>query len=243
MKSLKFNKTEIALAFSLLALRPAFAADAGSTSDVASAQSQAAAAEAAADGNKEALAEIDFRISAIEEQLSHAPDQASRRAVEARLEKFKEQRSELRRRYVRAKVDELKTDVALEYARVSVWVKDAYASTKEKIAGPQPDAAAKVRAAVNPEANKALAQIAVYRLNPSAENKQDVKEALSELDKEIDRLKAHAKTLPEGDERQNLEKRIEALKARESELSRDFTKARWDAMIADLRHEWNELFK
>jgi hypothetical protein len=96
-------------------------------------------------------------------------------------------------------------------------------------------------AAAGPEADSAFAPFPVYRLNPSPANKAEVKAALEALDDEIDRLEDYAEDLPKGTERSALEKRIKALDKRESALKRDFTKARWDSLVADLKTEWNQL--
>lgn len=237
MKTFKPAATNIALALTLIALQPAFAADPA----VGAAQSEAAKAEATSAERKAALDALDTQIKQIELSIKNAPDTASKEAAELRLKALKDRRSDLRKDYASAKAAELKADAKLEYEKVAAWTKTTARDVKEKVAGPEVGPADTARAAVNPEANIALAQIALYRLDPSPDNKADVKAALEALDDEIDRLEDHAKTLPKGDERRALEKRIKALEKREKALKRDFTKARWDALVGDLKTEWNQL--
>ncbi len=245
MKTSKtLTKSQIALALTLIALRPAFA----ETSAVSSAKSDAAHAEAVADDYKASLDDINARIDAIEDRVETAPDGAERTAAEARLDALKDRRSELRKNYVKAKADELAADVRVEYNKVAAWTKDTYRDVKAKLT--DDDRAEKhdghevvpaTRAALSPEANAAMAGIAVYKMNPSAENKADVKRSLDALEAEIDRLEDRCDALPAGPKRDAMEKRVDALEDRKDELEGDFTKARWDAALADLRDSWNNL--
>lgn len=233
----KPNATQLALALVLIGLRPAFAVEPA----VDAAQSEAAAAEALSAERKAALVAVDVQIDAIEGALDKAPDAAEQTAARQRLEALKERRSALRKDYAEARFDELQADTKVEYEKAAAWTKKAARNVKEKVAGPEVDATARAQAAVNPEANAALGQVELYRMNPSPENKAEVKAALDALDAEIDRLEAHAKAMPKGDDRRALEKRVKALEKRESELRRDFTKARWESLLSDLKGEWNEL--
>lgn len=237
MKTFKPTATNIALALTLIALQPAFAADPA----VGAAQSEAAKAEINSAERKAALEAIDAQIKDIDRAVDNAPDKASKEAAKLRLKALKERRAELRKDYASAKAGELAADTKVEYEKVAAWTKNTARGVKEKVVGPEVGPADTARAAVNPEANIALTQIALYRLSPSPDNKAEVKAALKALDEEIDRLEDHAKTLPKGDERRALEKRIKALEKREKALKRDFTKARWDAVVADLKSEWNQL--
>jgi hypothetical protein len=114
---------------------------------------------------------------------------------------------------------------------------------KDKVAGPEVDASAAAQAAASPEANAASAQVGLYRMDPSPENKAEVKAALEALEAEIDRLEHYAGTLPQGENRRALEKRIKALEKRENALQRDFTKARWDALVGDVKTEWDQALR
>ncbi|MFH1496362.1 MAG: hypothetical protein ABII82_00925 [Verrucomicrobiota bacterium] len=235
------TKSQIALALTLIALRPAFAADPA----VGSAETKATKAEAVADDYKASLDQINASIDAIEQRVENAPDGAERSSAEARLDALKERRSELRKNYVKAKADELAADLKVEYAKVAAWTKDTYRDVKAKVTGDaqddQPGAMPKTQAALDAEANKAMARIAVYKMNPSPENKADVKRALDALDDEIERLDDHCDAMPDSPRRAALEKRVDALEDRHDDLANDFTKARWDALVADLRGSWESL--
>lgn len=239
MKTLKPNATHLALALILIGLRPAFAAE----PVPGAARAEALSAEAVSAERKAALATVDAQIAQIEAALDRAPDAAEQNAARTRLATLKERRSELRKDYAKAKVDELQADTKVEYEKVAAWTKRTAHDVKAKVSGPEVDSAAAAQAAANPEANAASAQVGLYRMHPSPENKAEVKAALEALDAEIDRLEDHAATLPEGENRRGLEKRIKALENRENALQRDFTKARWDALVRDVKTEWDQALR
>ena len=238
MKTLKPNATHLALALILIGLRPAFAAGPAT----GAARAEAVAAETASAERKAALASVDAQIDRIEAALDHAPDAAEQNAARARLAALKERRSELRKHYARARVEELQTDARIEYEKVAAWTRKTTRDLKEKIADADApvDASSAAQAAANPEASAASAQLGLYRMDPSPENKAEVQAALAALDAEIDRLEEHAGALPPGENRRALEKRIKALEKRENALQRDFTKARWDALVRDVKTEWDQ---
>lgn len=239
------SKPQMVFALTLIALSPVFGADASPANAASRAEAKADKAEVVADGYKASLDEINTRIDAIEARLDAAPEGAGRLAAEQRLDALKERRGELRKHYIKAKADALVADLKIEYTKVTAWTKDAYESVKETIAGDDADTKSSVvptaQAAVNANANTALANIELYRLNPSPENKADVKKALKALDKEIDRLDDRADELSKGEKRDALKQRIKALEKRERELKHEFTSARWDALLDDLRDSWNSL--
>lgn len=237
MQTFKPTANNLALALTIIALQPAFAAEPA----IEAAKSGAVQAELHSAERKAALDAINAQIEQIDRAVEHAPDQVSKDAAKLRLKTLKDRRAELRKVYVSAKAAELASDTRVEYEKVVAWTKSTARDVKQAVAGPEVGPGDTARAAVNPEANVALAQIALYRLNPSPDNKAEVKAALAALDEEIERLEAHAKALPKGDPRRALEKRIKALEKRENALKRDFTKARWDAVVADLKTEWSQL--
>lgn len=236
-----FTTARLALITALMALPPAFGEDAPATTD---AEVRAEAAEAKADAHRASLDQINASIDAIEARIENAPDDAEKTAAETRLKALKERRAELRKNFIKAKADELVADLKVESDKVAAWTKRTYENVKDKVTGSdddEPGVIPTARAALDPDANTARAEIEFYRLNPSPENKADVKRALKALDQEIDRLDDHADTLPKGEKRDALKQRVKALEAREKELKRDFTKARWDALVDDLRASWNSL--
>lgn len=235
-----FTTSRLALIATLMALRPAFGEDvpAATTAEV-----RAETAEAKADAHRASLDQINASIDAIEARIANAPDDTEKAAAETRLKALKERRAELRKNFIKAKADELVADLKVEYDKVAAWTKRTYKNVKDKVTGDddQPGLVPTTRAAVDPDANTARAEIEFYRMNPSPENKADVKRALKALDQEIDRLDDYADTLPKGEKRDAVKQRVKALEAREKELKRDFTKARWDSLVNDLRESWNSL--
>ena len=237
MKSLRtFTASNIALALTLIALKPAINA-------APTALPETTASEAYSADRKAALAEIDAQIEAIERSLESAPDASTRETARQRLDELKKRRTELRKNYVAAKAAELRDDAVAEYQKAVAWTKGALADAKDSVVGPKPGAADTAAAAANPQAGAAAGHLALYRLNPSAENKAEVKAALDALDDEIDRLEDHAEALPKGVEREALLKRVKALEAREDELESSFNRARWDALVSDLKSEWDRIGK
>jgi hypothetical protein len=229
--------TNVALALALIALKPALNAD----PVVENARDQAAASEVYASERKLALAEIDAQIAAIEHSLHQAPDAATKDAARIRLDELKKRRTDLRKNYVSAKAAELRADANLEYRKAVAWTKGTISDVKDTVTGTKPTTSDTVAATTNPEAGGAAARLALYKLNPSPDNKAEVKAALEALDDEIDRLEDHADDMPKGPERDALRKRVEALEARKDALESDFSRARWNAVVADLKSEWDRI--
>lgn len=237
-------RSQAALALILIGLGPVIshAQESSSTSpEMLAAKTRSTVASMDASEHKAELEIIDRQIDMIEDDIDRAPEGPERDAARRRPDALKDRRSELRKDYVASKYEALKADVRTEYEKAAAWTKDKYQDVKEGISGPKPNAPARLDAASNANANAALAGIAVYQMHPSPENKADVKQALDALDKEIDRLSDRADELPKGEQRTQLERRINALEDRQDELEHNFTKARWDALVADVKSEWNEL--
>ncbi len=142
----KPNATHLALALVLIGLRPAIAAEPA----LDAARSEAAAAEAESASRKAGLAVLDTQIDGIKATLDHAPDAAEQTAAKQRLAALKERRAALQKDYAQAKFDELLADTKVEYKKVAVWTKRTAGAVKEKVAGPETDAAARTRPAANP---------------------------------------------------------------------------------------------
>lgn len=217
---------------------------------IASAQAAATVrsevAEAKADAHKAALDEIDHAIDQLDAAVDHAPTEADKAQAKANLKSLKERRSELRKSYASARYDELKADISKEYAKASAWTKKTFTSTdaekaNKRVTDEAHDLASKAKAAVNPAANSVATNLALYQLNPSPENKAEVKQALDALDDELDRREDAAKTLAKGPERDAEEKFIKEVRDRESELRKSFVKARWDALVGDMKARWHRL--
>ena len=206
------------------------------------------------------LKALDVELDRLDELLDHAPTPNEKTSATARVQVLKDRRSELRKDYVQAKYDGLKADVKIEYNKVAAWTKQTFSSSPESklkrkldevseqtkdVAHDTAQAAremkADARAAVTPAAVATSADLIAYKLNPTDEKKADVKASLALVDTEIDRLETRVDNLPKGDERDATKARVKALKERRSELASDFRKARYEALIADVKAEWNKL--
>lgn len=90
-------------------------------------------------------------------------------------------------------------------------------------------------------AGKASSKIEDYRADSSELNKAEVKAALERLDTDIDLLAAKIDTITESARKTELTQRLKVLKERRKELNSEFRKARYDALSADVKSEWNQL--
>lgn len=237
-------QAHLGLALILIGLAPVIARGqetSATNPSVMKAETRSAISASEAKDHKADLDALDREIEAIEQRLDHASEGPERTAAKMRLEALKDRRTELRKAYVGAKFDQLKADTRAEYEKVAAWTKDKYEAVKENLSGPEPDVVAQTSATVNPAANAAMTDIALYKMNPSPENKEEVKLALDALEDEIDRLEDRADAMPKSEQRTALERRINALEDRKDDLEDNFTKARWDALVADVKREWNDL--
>lgn len=221
---------------------------------------ESAVADAKGAAYKAQLKALDVELDRLDELLDNAPTPEEKATAKARIQVLKDRRSELRKDYVQAKYDGLKADVKTEYNKASAWTKKTFSSSPEsKLDRKLDDASDKAKdvahdtakaarelkadvgAAVTPAAVATSADIAAYKMSPTDENKADVKASLALVDTEIKRLEDRVDALPKGDERDATKLRVKALKDRRSELSSDFRKARYDALKADVKAEWNKL--
>jgi F0F1-type ATP synthase membrane subunit b/b' len=90
-------------------------------------------------------------------------------------------------------------------------------------------------------AGNASSKINDYRADSSEMNKAEVKAALERLDTDIDLLAAKIDTITESARKAELTQRLKVLKERRKELNSEFRKARYDALSADVKSEWNQL--
>lgn len=243
MKTLrKTHVTNLALALTLIALRPAIAADGTGHMSHGSVATEGAVA------GPVTLESIDRQIEAIEDAIEDAPKGADRTAAEARLKVLKDRRRELRNERAEDKLRELQTDAKAEYQKVAAWakrsgreVKEEARELKDDVSDTASEVGARARAGIAAAGASTASDRPVYRLNPAVDNKAEVKAALDALHAEIELLEDRAEAMPKGAKRTALEKRVDDLEKRHAELKRDFTKARWDATLAEVKREWNQL--
>src|SRR5690606_29550646 len=143
-----------------------------------------------------------------------------------RLEALKDRRTELRKAYLSSKYEQLKADVQAEYEKVAAWTREKYQNAKESMRSSDAKTPARADARVNPETDTAISPAPVPQANSSSEITPDEKAAVQALDMEITRLKQHARSLPQGERRTILERRLEAIEDRKDELEKNFTQAR-----------------
>lgn len=92
-------------------------------------------------------------------------------------------------------------------------------------------------------ADSASSKIDDYRSEATDVNKAEVKAALERLDADIKLLAAKIDAITEPLRKQELKQRLKALKERRSELNREFRQARYDALAADVKAEWDQLVR
>lgn len=90
-------------------------------------------------------------------------------------------------------------------------------------------------------AGQAASKIGDYRAEATDTNKAEAKAALKRLDADIDLLEAKIDALPDPMRKKELSMRLKLLKERRKELGSEFRKASYDALVADVRAEWNQL--
>lgn len=209
-------------------------------------------AEAKGDVAKAALQELDQEIDRVDALLDNAPTEADKTAAKARLEVLKERRSELRKTYVKARYDELRADVRAEAERAGAWAKRTFTrDSADKAADEVKDTVAEAKTAASRAGDKAYAQanttgaaadITIYKLRPTDTNKEEAKAALKALEDKIDEMEDRIDALPAGAEREAAKRRLDALEDRKDALEREFNKARFDALIDDVKGTWHDLF-
>ena len=115
------------------------------------------------------------------------------------------------------KYDELRYDINLQSQRLANWM--------APLRTPPPAVQSERRAG-----------LAVHRLNPSPDNAAEVKAALDVLDREIRQMENRTSTMMIGSAGRDAEvARIARIKDRRTALGKEFTKARWDALVGDLK--------
>lgn len=115
------------------------------------------------------------------------------------------------------KYDELRYDINLQCQRLANWL--------APLRTPPP----------SPRAEGSTG-LAVAKFNPSPANPAEVKAALEALDSEIRRLDARVATMVIGSTSRDSEvARVKRIKERRAALGKEFTKANWDTLVADLK--------
>lgn len=232
----------------LLALSPALAIGLGLSASLSanetSARAESAASEVTGDAAQAAMKELDLEIDRLDVLMNNAPTAEEKASAEARLQTLKDRRSELRKTYVKARYDQLKTDVRAEANRLGAWTKRTF--TRDSVDRTTDDVRDSVRDARNNayadvSTTGAAMDLAAYKLRPTDTNKEEAKAALKALDARIEALDDRVDKMPRGAERDAAKQRVKALEDRKDELKHEFNKARFDALIDSVQAEWNDL--
>jgi hypothetical protein len=181
---------------------------------------------------KAALDQIDAELRHLDTLADAAPTPALKSEAKARHARLKETRAGLQREFTRARYEAFKADVKEETDRLGAWARETFTN--------KPAANSAASTAVDTAENTA-AKIADYRADASDVNKAEVKASLDRLDADIDLLDAKTDAVTDSVRKDELKVRLRALKDRRSELSSEFRKARYDALVADVKAEWNKL--
>lgn len=102
------------------------------------------------------------------------------------------------------------------------------------------DPAAGAAKAGDKAADKAMDKVSDYRTNPSELNKVEVKNALEQIDAELDHLDRLADSAPTDAEKTAAKARYAALRERRDQLQKNFNRARYEAFKADVKAEWDK---
>jgi hypothetical protein len=115
------------------------------------------------------------------------------------------------------KYDELRYDINLQAQRLANWL--------APLRTPPP----------TPQSERSV-QISLAKLNPNPANAAEVKAALETLDREIKRIEGSSSSMMIGSKEREAETaRISRIKDSRAALAKEFTKARWDTVVGELK--------
>ena len=181
---------------------------------------------------KAAIAQIDAELEHLDRLAEAAPTPELKADAKARYAALSERRNELKKEFNRARYEAFKADLQTEKDRVSAWAKETF-QTKP--------AATSALNATTASADQTADKIAEYRTDSSDLNKAEVKASLARLDADIDLLSVKISAINDPSRKADLNQRLHALKERRSELNSEFRRARYDALVADVKSEWSKL--
>ena len=163
-----------------------------------------------------ALQALERAIARCDALLARDDDAQHLAATKAALDELKKRGDAIRATFDQSKYDELRVDLNLAYQRLAAWMAPPVTGAPTAEKGP-------------------VLEIPVFQLDPSPSDASEVRAALAALEREIKRQEERNKTLPEGPPRDLARVRLEAVKRAQSELSKDFTRGRWDAVLNQLK--------
>lgn len=181
---------------------------------------------------KAALQQIDAELAHLDRLADNAPTEADKAAAKARYAALKQRRDDLQKNFTRARYDAFKADVKAEWDKASRWGKDTFTNK------PAANDAAET---VEDRSANAADRIAGYRTENSDLNKAEVKAALARLDVDIQLLESRISAISDPQRRAELNDRLRNYKARRDELNKDFRQARFEALVDEVKSEWDKL--
>lgn len=183
---------------------------------------------------EDALAQIDAELAHLERLADAAPTVEQRADANARYAALEQRRDALRKEFDQARYEAFKSDLDAELARVSSWAKDSFAAAP---------AAAITAHKASAAADETAAKLTDYQNKSTDLNKAEVRADLARLDADIDLLGAKIDAIQDPDRRAAFATQLGHLKERRSELNHQYYQARYDALKADVKTEWDKLSK
>ncbi|MSU66847.1 MAG: hypothetical protein EXS38_12280 [Opitutus sp.] len=174
------------------------------------------AAAAPADHPEErAILEMD--LARFYSLIAQDPDPTAKTTLLGYQREFATRANNLLKNFDSVRYDELRYDINLQCQRV--------ARKLAPLLTPPPAPKVEARVALD-----------VTALNPSPANKADVKAALEAVDGTLKRMEDRASSMVIGSSGRDAEiARIKRIKDRRAGLTKDFTKAAWDALVVELK--------
>lgn len=160
-----------------------------------------------------ALKALDADIARLDAVLEKITEPRLHALTKSFIDVFKTTRATLGTTFDQVKHDELKFEVIAEFQRMSLWL------------------AAPRTTPIVPHASPGI----VFDLDPSPDSAAEVKAALAALDDEIKRTEAQAGRLTAGPARDAATQRLKTIHETRAGLGRNFTKAGWVAILANLK--------
>jgi len=158
---------------------------------------------------------VDFvRLDGLFEQYT---DPVQKLTILGYINLMKGRAEALKENWDQVKYEELRYDINLQCQRIANWL-------------------APLRTPPPAPRTGAASTVAVAKLNPSVTSAAEVKAALDALDREIKRLDERLAATPAGTAGRDAEAaRVKRIKERRTALGKEFTKAGWDTLVADLK--------
>jgi hypothetical protein len=181
---------------------------------------------------KAALQQIDAELEHLDRLADNAPTETEKVAAKARYAALKERRDQLQKNFNQARYDAFKADVKSEWDKASKWTKDTF-STRPSASSAARDVADK--------ADESAEKISDFRSESTEMNKAEVKAALARLDVDIQLLESRVEAVSDPVRKAELTERVRGYKAQRDELNKEFRSARFQALIDEVKADWDKL--